>query len=233
MQFIHSTNPNEGLLHMASQISVAMNSGKPVLWLVCGGSNISGAVEALYSIHAGTTADSRKLLSVAQTDERYGPVGHHDSNWHQMKVAGFDFNMVRALPVLTGKNLEETVQDYSWTIDAEVSSIKAMTDMPVSYGGLIVALFGIGPDGHIAGILPHSPAVRSSEPVAGYDAGKFTRVTLTPPILRKIDLAYAFAFGGSKREAIDNLRNKQLSIDEQPAVILKELEQAFVYSDQM
>ena len=226
MKLIHSTDPNEGFVSLASRIAAALNAGKPVLWLVCGGSNVTAAFDIFKSIKAQADPRSLALLTIGQTDERFGPVGHADSNWRQLKEAGFDFNAVKGSPILIGESLEETVFAYSRTIEAAVSDAKRS-------GGLVVALFGIGFDGHIAGILPHSQAVDSSESVCGYEAGKFTRVTLTPIALKKIDLAYAFAFGESKREALKSLRDQELSIDEQPAVILKGLEQAFVYSDQI
>lgn len=220
---------------MSSRISAVLNFNKPVLWLVCGGSNVPVAFDAFQSIKDQVSPKSLKLLTIGQTDERFGPVGHADSNWRQLREAGFDFDAqtagnisisIRILPILIGKPLQETVAAYSEAIEAAISDVKKS-------GGLIVALFGIGADCHIAGILPHSPAVHSSETVCGYEAGKFTRVTLTPKSLKEIDLAYAFVFGDSKKEALKSLCDKRLSIDEQPAQILKELKEAFVYSDEV
>ena len=239
MKFIPSTDSKDGAASLASRIAAVLNSNKPVLWLVCGGSNVPVAFDAFQSIKAQVSHESLTLLTVGQTDERFGPIGHADSNWRQLIEAGFDFNAqiignvsdkfhlegVRGLPILIGKPLKETASAYSNAIEAAIDDVKRS-------GGSIVALFGIGSDGHIAGILPHSPAVHSNQSVVGYEAGKFTRITLTPVALKKIDLAYAFAFGESKREAVRNLNEKELSIDEQPAQILKSLPEALVFSDQ-
>ena len=37
------------------------------------------------------------------TDERYGPVGHPDSNWSQLLQKGFDLPQAKLVPVLTGR----------------------------------------------------------------------------------------------------------------------------------
>jgi len=226
VKFIHSIDPKEGFASLASRISSVLNSNKPVLWLVCGGSNVPVAFDAFKSIKAQVASRSLSLLTIGQTDERYGPIGHVDSNWQQLIEAGFDFKSLKSLPILIGKPLDQTVSAYSNAIEVAIADVKGSN-------GLIVALFGIGPDGHIAGLLPHSPAVDSTEPVCGYEAGKFTRVTLTPIALKKTDVAYVFAFGESKKEALTNLQEKELSLDDQPAQILKELKEVFVYSDQV
>ena len=211
---------------MAARISGALIQGKKVLWLICGGSNIPTAVEAMKSIKHSVPADKLSLLTVGQTDERYGPIGHPDSNWKQMQDDGFDFDGVRFVPILVGKPLHETVAEYE-------RAIAPIMDDTLASGGLIVGHFGMGADGHIAGMLPHTPAVNDSRAVSGYEGAPFTRVTLTPPSLRKISAAYAFVFGASKRDAVRHLRDQDLSLDEEPAQILKELPDAQLYSDQL
>ena len=211
---------------MSSRISSVLNADKPVLWLICGGSNIPLAVAAFGMVKSSVSKERLVRLTVAQTDERYGPVGHEDSNWQQMIDAGFDLKGVKAVPVLTGESLNETGTDYAAKIGIAMDDVKAAH-------GLTIALFGIGSDGHIAGMLPHSPAVSSTSLATGYVSEPFTRVTLTPPALRKIDVAYVFAFGDSKKKALQDLQDKELALEEEPAQILKSLGEAHVYSDQL
>jgi 6-phosphogluconolactonase/glucosamine-6-phosphate isomerase/deaminase len=165
-----------------------------------------------------------KLLTVAQTDERYGPVGHPDSNWKQMQDEGFDFEGVRDIPILTGEALQDTVDEYE-------RAIVPIFDEIEQAGGMIVGQFGMGTDGHIAGIQPHTPAVNSSRLVSGYEWKPFTRVTLTFPALMKIDAAYVFVFGESKRDAVTKLKAGELPLDEEPAQILKNMREVHFYSD--
>jgi 6-phosphogluconolactonase/glucosamine-6-phosphate isomerase/deaminase len=54
---------------------------------------------------------------------------------------------------------------------------------------------------------------------------------LTFPALRHITAAYAFAFGNTKQQALSTLKDRSVPPREQPAQILKQLPEAYVYSD--
>jgi 6-phosphogluconolactonase/glucosamine-6-phosphate isomerase/deaminase len=89
----------------------------------------------------------------------------------------------------------------------------------------------MGVDGHVAGILPNSPAVlENDELVAYYKASPFERITLSFKALRQLDVAYLIAFGEDKKTALVKLKTN-LSLNEQPAQILKSIKEAYVYSD--
>ncbi len=215
-----------GVNSLATRIAELLNAGKKVLWLVSGGSNIALEVDILNKVRVGVKLDKLGLLTISQTDERYGPVGHPDSNWQQMKDVGFDFKGVVALPALTNLSTVQTVDRWSNEIEQAFNG-----------SDTIVAQFGIGADGHIAGILPHSKAIgaRSKEEgvksAIAYEAPPFIRITLTPAILTKVNEAYVFAYGDSKKKTLQDLRDRDLPIDEQPAQILKSLPEVSIYTD--
>jgi len=98
---------------MAARIALALNAGKRVLWLVCGGSNIPVAVETMDAVRSRVGKEELSRLTVALTDERYGPVGHKDSNWEQLTERGFDFTGIATAPVLVGRSLDTTVSEYA------------------------------------------------------------------------------------------------------------------------
>jgi len=211
---------------MAARIALALNAGKRVLWLVCGGSNIPVAVETMDAVRSRVGKEELSRLTVALTDERYGPVGHKDSNWEQLTERGFDFTGIATAPVLVGRSLDTTVSEYAMRM-------KELMEAAIASGGLIIGLFGIGVDGHIAGALPGSPALDDPRYVSGYSAQDFVRITLTPVALKKVGVAYAFAFGASKKIALGSLISKDLPIVEQPSQILKSISEAFLCSDQV
>jgi 6-phosphogluconolactonase len=219
MHFVQSDGPAAGIAAIRERLIDELTAGKHVLWLVCGGSNIAAEAAIMQAI----PADLSQRLTVTLTDERYGAVGHKDSNWQQLIEADFDAKAATAMPVLGGKSLEETVADYG----ARIEELFAKSDSAM-------ALFGIGGDGHIAGILPDSPAARETTALtAGYDSPPYTRLTLTFPALQKIDIAYAMAFGPDKRAAIQRLQNEDRALTEQPSQVLKQLPEATIFSDQI
>lgn len=211
---------------MASRIISALNGSRKVLWLICGGSNIAGASDAMSMIRDEVLPHMLPNLTVGQTDERYGPVGHADSNWQQMKDNGFGFDDIKTLPILEDKPLAETVADYASKIGHAISATR-------ENGGLIIAQFGMGADGHIAGMLPRSQAVNDTKLVSGYEGKPFTRISLTPTALRMIQVAYAFVFGATKARAVTDLRDKALPLEEEPAQILKQIPEASLASDSL
>ncbi|MDB5239354.1 MAG: hypothetical protein JWO00_689 [Candidatus Parcubacteria bacterium] len=225
MKSIQAKDHTEGMHALASRISSALMQDQKVLWLICGGSNIPTAVEAMNEIRKSVPAEKISQLTVAQTDERYGPVDHPDSNWKQMQDDGFDFSGIRFIPILEGKPLEETITGYE-------QAIRPIFEKTLASGGIVIGQFGMGEDGHIAGILPHTKAVTDPRFISGYAGNPFTRITLTPSALMKISAAYAFVFGSSKAAAIKHLREEVLPLEDEPAQILKSMKEAYLYSDQ-
>ena len=56
---------------------------------------------------------------------------------------------------------------------------------------------------------------------------------MTLKTIRNINIAYTFAFGESKKEIVDKLKNEGIYLEQMPAQILKEIEESYLYSDQI
>lgn len=222
MIFLHSENQSKCARVLASKLGEWLEQDRKVLWLLSGGSNIAISVEAFNILKKEYPARIMPNLAVTLTDERYGKPGHHDSNWQHLLDAGFMMKDIWAVPVLSNLPLDKTVEKY-------IENYKEMSH----WADVVIGQFGIGPDGHIAGILPGSIAVTCKENACGYDGGKFVRVTLTPHAIRSIDSAYTFAFGSSKKEAVEKLHKDDISISDLPAQVLKKIPESCLYSDQI
>lgn len=215
MKFIkvHDTKPVVD--YLTQQISTALDDGKQVAWLVPGGSSIGIAVEVSKNL-IGRNLDK---LFVTLTDERYGEASHADSNWKQLADLGFSLPGANLHPVLSGQDREVTTQSFAGTL------AKIFEQCPVRLG-----FFGIGPDGHTAGILPGSPAVTSSALAASYDAGNFERITMTPPAIAKLTEAVVYAVGEAKWPVFDHLP-EAIALHDQPAQALKSVSQLTIFND--
>ncbi len=244
IQYINKFIP-EGAQQLAALILKYLNEDKKVLWLVCGGSNMPISVEVLNLMKAELDKEGKRYIlknvTVTLTDERYSSINHPDSNWRQLREAGFDFDAVTSMPVLIGKSLVETTKMFGVNLRDAWSN-----------NDVVIGQFGIGPDSHIAGVLPRTIGVSNPGTVVSYDAGKFKRVTITLATIAKLDHAYAFVYGESKREAINGLvgnlngatiaedgdkqnlhdsESSEATFEAQPAQILKKVKDAVVYSD--
>lgn len=219
MQFILANDWSDGTASLSARLNKELSEGKKVLWLLSGGSNIPASVEIMSSLPGELTGN----LTIMLNDERFGRVGHPDSNWEQLFQTGFDPKQAHMLPVLQiDMNLEQTIEHYAQQAEQ-------------AFGGsdIVISQIGMGADGHIIGILPGSPAAAEETAwAAGYDSPPYIRLTLTFPAMRQINVGYVMAFGDAKRQAVQDLK-QDLPLNQQPAQILKQLPEVYFYSDQV
>ena len=153
------------------------------------------------------------------TDERYGSVGHRDSNWQQLLDKGFILPQAKLIPVLFGDDKKNTVEKFNQNLIKEFKKAEYK-----------IGLFGVGVDGHTAGILPESEAILSLNLACGYDIPTFSRITITPKAKEKLDEVVVWAQGKDKWSVIKNL-NKNSDIIKQPAQILKRVPLLTIFTD--
>jgi 6-phosphogluconolactonase/glucosamine-6-phosphate isomerase/deaminase len=221
MQYILTAGWEDGVADLTERLVRELAGGKRVLWLTSGGSNVLPTVQVMDNIPLALS----KNLTILPADERYDKdPDHAESNLAQHLKAGFNAEQATLLPVLqTGLSLEQTVDRY-----------RQLAEQALNSSDIVIAQLGIGPDGHIAGIMIDSPAAHENTAlVVGYPDPPLTRMTLTFPGLRRIDTAYVFAFGKPKQRTLKTLETEALAPSEQPAQILKQLPEAYVYSDQV
>lgn len=219
MDFVktHTAKPLEDYLVEVLGSSVSKN--KKVLWLVPGGSNIEVVIRVMDRLKVIDLSGLTLMLS----DERYGPIDHKDSNYFQLKKADLNLSKATFEPTLNDGHFEENL-----------AYANHLAERLFKDADKIIAFLGMGSDGHIAGILPDSPAVNSSDLVAGYQAADFTRITLTPKaFLSGVHEVIIGAFGESKESQFKALRDEVLPINDQPAQLLKQIEKTVIFNDQI
>ena len=200
---------------LAQVILKQLSDGNRVLWLVPGGSGIPVVIEAAKII----SKQPHNKLIVSLTDERYGTAGHADSNWEHLLAKGFSLPQAHLISVLGTDSMAETTEKFSTAIGRAIYE-----------ADYILGFFGIGTDGHTAGILPGSEAVNSPDMVCGYHTLKFDRITLTPQAIKKLHEVVVFA-RGEKRKVIKDLQEKTINTAEQPAQILKMVPKLTIFSE--
>jgi 6-phosphogluconolactonase/glucosamine-6-phosphate isomerase/deaminase len=219
MKFFRIEDLEEGVEPLRDRLMKELADGRQVLWLLTGGSSMSLSVAVMAQIPDELTANLTCMLS----DERYGKVGHKDSNAAQLDNTGFLPKQARLIPVLRqGLSFEETAKQFGADFHEAVSS-----------ADIVIAQFGMGADGHIAGIKPGSPAVESADLACAYEWSDYQRITLTPKALQQVTAAYVFTFGADRLSALRTLRDESPRISRQPAQILKHVPEAYVYNDQI
>lgn len=217
MNVKHTEDPKEVAEFIADSIVDQLTKGKSVLWFVPGGSAIKVATLAAEKI---SLVPHDKLI-VTLTDERYGNVGHKDSNWQQLAQSDFTLHEAQMLPVLVhDANRKTTSQEFKDALE------KALAESDYHIG-----LFGVGSDGHTAGILPGSDAVTSERLVVDYEAPPFERITITPSVINKLDEVVVFMQGKEKWPIVEDLLEKDIDQNIEPAQALKSAPKATLFTD--
>ncbi|HUD11531.1 MAG TPA: 6-phosphogluconolactonase [Candidatus Saccharimonadia bacterium] len=217
LRFVTVTSPDPAAAYLADLMRRKLVLGQRVVWFVTGGSAVAVAVAVAVALQLESAPLEK--LTVTLTDERYGPVGHADSNWKQLMDTGFALPGAKLVPVLTGASKSETVSQWG----EEVNRVLEMSDTRIG-------LFGIGPDGHTSGILPGSPAVEASGTAFAYDGGAYQRITTTNAAISRLDEAVAYVVGRAKWPVLDQLEH-DVSLALQPAQILKRLPKLTIFTD--
>lgn len=217
IDYVYDNNPIERATDTIVQtIKEHLAKGEKVLWLLTGGSGIAIAVEASKRLRLSNLSN----LFVTITDERYGLVGHKNENWQQLLDAGFKLPGASLYRPLIGKDTEPTRISFNNWLSEHISNANYK-----------IGIFGLGIDGHTAGIKPHSSAVSSNDLVTFFKGDDFERITITFPAIRQLDEAIIQASGKLKRSAIHELTTHNLPLDSQPDQILKSVPHAILYTD--
>lgn len=210
-----TTNVEEPARFIADSIIKKLEEGKKVLLFVTGGSSIAVGVKVCELLQ-----DKRvENLTILLTDERYGPLKHENSNWYRLVKNGFNISGAIFIPILVGEGIISTTKKFNTVLDQQLK----IADYKVG-------LFGIGKDGHTAGILPESIAVLSQDLASSYDTPIFVRITITPRTIEKLDEAVVWIQGQEKWGVLKDLE-KDIDIIKQPAQILKKVPSLTIFTD--
>ncbi len=216
MQFIKHDNPKIGQDDLSRLINNSLIRSK-VLWLISGGSNIPIEVNILNNINQRLINNLYILL----VDERYGLEGHQNSNYQQLLAAGFKINKINFPNIL-----EDSLPPLE-TLDRYLNIYNQFKEIC----DITIGQFGLGNDGHIAGVLPNSPAVYSNEQAIFYESEPYKRLTLTLDSIKNINQAYVFCFGKDKEHALKRLYQGTDPLEILPSIVLRKIPRVKVYND--
>jgi len=217
ISFIKVQNQNKVINDISNQIVGYLQKQQPILWLLSGGSNLILETKIMQTIPDNLTHN----LTISLIDERFGKYDHPDSNWKQIFDLNFSPKQARLIPILN-----QTHQDIEATCQIFTNQIK-----PLLETHYIISQIGIGQDGHIAGILPNSPAIYSDQLISHYQSNPFQRITFSLKSFSKFQQIYLVALSQEKQNIIEKLSHSKLANYQQfPALYLHRLNHVYVYN---
>lgn len=236
-QFKEGVSPLDGAKDcLNALLEEAGEAGKKVLLMLTGGSSL----EILDGINTDLVTPS---ITICPLDERYS-TNPEENNMSQIdQTEFFKKSRENGAGMIDTRVMQGESQD-NLAMRFNESLLRWLGDNP---DGKVIATVGVGPDGHVSGIMPYPEDPQkfneifndgnSEHLVVGYDAGKKNqyplRATTTMNFMRKIDAAVCYVVGESKREAVKKLLSDRGDIAQTPARILCEIPgKVFLFTDQ-
>jgi len=216
MEYRHVESIEPVADYLAAQIKDHLSSGERVLWLVSGGSGIEVGCLAAQKL-AGLDLSN---LAVTLTDERYGEVGHPDENWQQLLDSDFALPGALLYRPLTGEARDITATRFGDWLAGQVEK--------ADYS---IGLFGIGTDGHTAGIKPDSAAIGGRGWALDFTGEDYERITMTFSAIEALDEVVVQAMGAGKAGVIRQLLHEDTSPEVAPMQVLKHVRTGTLFTD--
>jgi 6-phosphogluconolactonase/glucosamine-6-phosphate isomerase/deaminase len=213
-----TTKEEEVANFVASAVLDKLQLGKKVLLFLTGGSSISVGVK-IANILKEQDKNLLENLAVTLTDERYGPIDHFNSNFFQLTEKGFSLLGAKIIPILIDLDRNITTEKFSVNLNEEFTKAEYK-----------IGLFGVGVDGHTAGILPESEATYADTLAFSYNTVTFSRITMTFKAIEKLDEAVVWMQGKEKWPIIEDLKT-EIDVIKQPAQIFKKVPLLTIFTD--
>jgi 6-phosphogluconolactonase len=156
-------------------------------------------------------------------DERYVPMTHEGSNGRMIQELIIEPAETAAPNHIVEWTFFQTQKEIPAALDAYTSALKDMTETGATFD---IVVLGIGKDGHIASLFPHTPALHETNTAATHveieDSPYPHRLTLTFPPIMAAKQILLLAAGTEKKSILEKLIKGDASIDAFPAKKLLE-----------
>lgn len=191
-------------------VTAQTSRGAASVVLTGGGTGI--ATLAALAGSASRDAVDWSTVDVWWGDERFLPAEHPDRNDAQARHALLDdlpLDPVRVHPMPaagspsagpSGEDVHSAAAAYAEELE-RCASLEAHAPVP----HVDVLMLGVGPDGHVASLFPHSPALYDTRTVVGVEGSPKPpprRISLTLRTIQSADEVWLVAAGTSKAPAV-------------------------------
>jgi 6-phosphogluconolactonase/glucosamine-6-phosphate isomerase/deaminase len=207
------------------------NKDKPVLLMLSGGS----ALEILDGVNPENLGEH---TAISMLDERFSTEPAANNFLQLQKTDFYKEAMNRQCSFFgTLPRPGENKKQLAERLEKNLHAWQQENDQ-----GKIFATVGMGPDGHIAGIMPFPEDEKKFAGLflgkgwaVAYDAGDKSphsdRITATATFLKNIDAAIAYIAGKEKQTVWGRIKQKANQPFELPAILLHDMRNLEIYTD--
>jgi len=195
-----SAKAAEALIGEIERILGERTGALTVAW--CGGTSPNEIFAPFIERFAAVSPAKREQVQLVLVDERRVPLGDEQSNFRMLKQGLFD-PLVKA-------GLIRAAQVHPFPVELEPEAAAAQYTRLVrdTLGGLHIAILGVGPDGHVAGIFPGHSSIkrdgaqyyfvpdRPKPPSEGFSASR--------ELIAAAEVGFLLFFGKEKQKPLDD-----------------------------
>ena len=204
-------DPEAAALRACTFLLMQLSMAKQPPRLAVPGGRTPGRILELFAANFPSHLPGLEILFV---DERDVPLEDPESNFRLVKEKLLDplgERAPRVYPMHVGDgDLDRAAREYESHVEVPLSLV----------------LLGVGEDGHIASLFPHSPLLDERErrvmPVFDSPKPPARRLTLTPRVLDEATLIMVVATGAGKREAVARALGPDGDVHDCPARIARD-----------
>jgi 6-phosphogluconolactonase len=195
-----------------------------VVIALCGGRSVGGIFGALKLEDVDWS-----MVHIFMVDERLVPIDDPDSNFSLMNdrllsdlVECGKLSPSHIHPFIYSGKVSQDLEYY----ESELREISSSFD---------IALLSAGEDGHVAGLFPNHPTVKSEEEyfISTNDSPKPPkgRMSSSRRLLARTDTAFVLFIGEAKREALEKFNDDKYTMGDCPAKVVKLCKNSYILTD--
>ncbi|HZM63507.1 MAG TPA: 6-phosphogluconolactonase [Candidatus Saccharimonadales bacterium] len=209
-------NQKEIVEALANLLIGTLKNGKRLLWFVSGGSSIPVAVEVSHKLIGNNLSN----LFITLVDDKFG-LPAAETNFGQLQSEGFASSNATMHNILQpSSSLKQTGERFDKLLKERLA-----------WADIAIGQFGLGEGYHTGGIMAGSPAARARKLAIGYEYQGQGKVTVTPVLIKRLDVAFINSMGEGKRPLVRHFLQSTASVTAEPTQSLKTTKQTFLYSD--
>lgn len=174
-------------------------------------------------------------VTITTLDERFS-TDQSVSNFAQIIATDF-YQQVTARGVMAISTLVRASDTLSGAGERFTTALHGWRE--AHQDGVVIALMGVGSDGHTAGIFPHQPNLNpaTTDWVVAYEVSaevsRYTMRITTTPLFLKTEVAHAICFitGEEKRSVLEHIQDVDCTPTDMPACIVKDMSSVTLITD--
>lgn len=210
----HVINYKDVSKSLTNILDVELSSGRKVLWLISGGSSLPIAAE----VYMHMLSYSRENIFITFVDDKFGDKITNERAFCQLLGKA-------------GRDCKISIVDANLTFQENVSNFNNLIVDKLQWADFCIGQFGLGEKFHTGGIWPFSRATSTRSVVCGYEREGVKHITVTPTLIKQLDVAFINSLGANKRELVEHFLSSEASIRAEPTQSLKRAKQCVLYSD--